>query len=263
MLAHSLAFYAIIADLERLYRAATLKYLSADVQAELQWLNAISLKHLKNYQIWHHRQVIMSQLSSLPTAELPFLARMLAKDAKNYHVWSYRQWLVRHFSLWPTIEQPGPELEFTESLIENDVRNNSAWNHRFFVLFGRDHVDEPYRFEAKDISDEIWDREVVFAKARIAKAPQNASAWNYLGGVLRKRKVGLSSLKDFALTFADIEKADEVRSSFALDILADIWSDEREVEKAKKALDLLAERFDPIRKNYWNWKAQSLEAATA
>ena len=57
---------------------------------------------------------------------------MFSSDAKNYHVWSYRQWLVRRFSLWDQ-----GELEETEHLIDEDVRNNSAWNHRWFVVFGR------------------------------------------------------------------------------------------------------------------------------
>lgn len=60
---------------------------------------------------------------------------MLAKDAKNYHVWSYRQWLVRRFGLWA--EDSG-ELEAVEALLREDVRNNSAWNHRWFLVFGSD-----------------------------------------------------------------------------------------------------------------------------
>lgn len=65
--------------------------------------------------------------------EAEFLAQMFRIDSKNYHVWSYRQWLVRRFDLW---EQG--ELEATEKLLEEDVRNNSAWNHRFFLVNGRE-----------------------------------------------------------------------------------------------------------------------------
>ena len=57
--------------------------------------------------------------------EADFISQMFELDAKNYHVWSYRQWLVRRFELWDE-----GELEATEKLIEEDVRNNSAWNHR-------------------------------------------------------------------------------------------------------------------------------------
>lgn len=58
---------------------------------------------------------------------------MFEADAKNYHVWSYRQWLVRRFDLW----EKG-ELESTEEMLKKDIRNNSAWNHRWFVVFGHD-----------------------------------------------------------------------------------------------------------------------------
>lgn len=67
---------------------------------------------------------------------------MFELDAKNYHVWSYRQWLVRRFDLWDE-----GELEATEQLIEDDVRNNSAWNHRFFVVSGC----EPSKLEDKNV----------------------------------------------------------------------------------------------------------------
>lgn len=59
---------------------------------------------------------------------------MLAQDSKNYHVWSYRQWLVQRFDLY-TAE----ELKWTEGMIEEDVRNNSAWNHRFYLVVGKNH----------------------------------------------------------------------------------------------------------------------------
>lgn len=42
-----------------------------------------------------------------------------------------RQWLVRRFELWDT------ELPDIEQLLVRDIRNNSAWNHRYFVVFGR------------------------------------------------------------------------------------------------------------------------------
>jgi protein farnesyltransferase/geranylgeranyltransferase type-1 subunit alpha len=43
-----------------------------------------------------------------------------------------RQWLVKRFDLWDQ-----GELEYVNELIVKDVRNNSAWNHRFFILFGK------------------------------------------------------------------------------------------------------------------------------
>jgi protein farnesyltransferase/geranylgeranyltransferase type-1 subunit alpha len=83
---------------------------------------------------------------------LPFTTRALSLDAKNYNTWAYRQWALCHFwgpqgsgqnkdQIWEG------ELRFAEGLLNDDVRNNSAWNHRFFVVFesgmggGEKHVD--------------------------------------------------------------------------------------------------------------------------
>ena len=106
--------------------------INASLRDEITWLNPTALKHLKNYQIWHHRQTIVDKLDS-PEGETAFISRMFEADAKNYHVWSYRQWLVRRFDLWDK-----GELESTEEMLKMDIRNNSAWNHRWFVVFGRD-----------------------------------------------------------------------------------------------------------------------------
>lgn len=118
--------------LPRLYRAQILVAINADLKQELEWLNKTALAHQKNYQIWHHRQLVVDKLDSAD-GESEFIAQMFAQDSKNYHVWSYRQWLVKRFALWNA-----GELEETEKLIEADVRNNSAWNHRFFVVNGDD-----------------------------------------------------------------------------------------------------------------------------
>ena len=196
--------------------------------------------------------MVMSQISTLPSTELTFLTRMLAKDVKNYHVWSYRQWLVAHFSLWAS-SPASTELAYIESLLTVDVRNNSAWNHRWFVIFGETKATKP-------VPEEVWEREISFAKTKICVAPQNQSSWNYLKGVLRKRGGGTEELEEFAKQFVDLAPEGEVRSSHALDFLADMWSQRGEEERAKagKALELLAETYDPVRKNYWDYRRSLL-----
>ena len=178
--------------------------------------------------------------------EADFIARMFEKDAKNYHVWSYRQWLVRRFDLWDK-----GEIEEVELLLEHDIRNNSAWNHRWFVVFGR---------EGFTVANDTIQRELDYAKYAVRLAPQNQSPWNYLKGVTRRAGNPISSLQDFASEFASIEAPNDVRSSHALDLLADIYSKEvSKKEDAATALDLLAKHYDPIRANYWNYKKALLE----
>lgn len=75
-----------------------------------------------------------------PSREVAFTTLSLGFDAKNYHTWAYRQWALSHFYpdsitdalIWQA------ELEYVNELLESDVRNNSAWNHRWFTVFARE-----------------------------------------------------------------------------------------------------------------------------
>lgn len=94
-------------------------------------MDDIATRHLKTYQVWHHRRLLVNILRD-PAPELEFIAQGLQVDEKNYHTWAYRQWVLAHFnedSLW------AGELPFVEQLLQEDIRNNSAWHHRFFVVF--------------------------------------------------------------------------------------------------------------------------------
>lgn len=260
-----------------LYRASTLFALSSSIPDELEWVNAIALVHQKNYQIWHHRQILIenlfttissdpSAIQSLATSETEFMTKMFDEDSKNYHVWSYRQYLVRKLDLFCEAE-----LKSIEKLLGDDVRNNSAWSHRFFVVFSDPKYSSPEskatEYDAK-IPKEIIDREIEFAKAATFEAPQNQSPWNYIRGVLRKGGRKLNSLESFAEEFVKLPTdgeigSENVRSSHALDFLVDAWSEEGSAEKIKKAdlaLTLLATKYDRIRENYWEWRRKALQA---
>lgn len=232
-----------------LYRAKCLLALDADLHTELAWLNETALAHQKNYQIWHHRNMIVDKLDTCEH-EQDFVEQMLEKDSKNYHVWCYRQWLVRRFGLW----EKG-ELEFTEKMLVKDVRNNSAWNHRWYAVNGR---------EAEGVlgvaDPEIRSREVHFAQDAIRRAPRNQSPWNYLRAIVRKTGMAVDHLKGFVEEYAQVDEAggtETVKSNDALEMLVEILVNEKQAEgkvKANHALDLLASRYDPIRKNYWEYK---------
>lgn len=63
------------------------------------------------------------------------------------------------------------ELEYVELLLDNDVRNNSAWNQRYFV------ISNTTKFERAVINNEVD-----FALEKIELVIGNESAWNYLRG---------------------------------------------------------------------------------
>lgn len=81
-------------------------------------------------------------------------------------------------------------------------------------------------------------------------------------GIVRAAGLPKSALKDFALEFADVHKPEDVYSSHALDLLADVYSEENSKEDAKRALDLLATKYDPIRANYWHFRKGLLDNPT-
>lgn len=100
-----------------------------------------------------------------------------------------------------------------------------------------------------------------FAKDAIRRAPQNQSPWNYVRGILRHKQKPLDTLEAFASEFATVEHPETVRSSHALDFLADVNAQKFNgsgKDNAFKAWDMLATRFDPIRRNYWNYRKEQL-----
>ena len=78
----------------RAYRARILFALKSDLNKELDFIEGIAEQNPKNYQIYHHRQVIVEEMSKRGIAnferELDFTQQLIDDDQKNYHVWSYR-----------------------------------------------------------------------------------------------------------------------------------------------------------------------------
>lgn len=235
----------------------------------------------------HHRQQLMSDreaFPSLPKTEQDFLMQMFALDSKNYHVWTYRHWLVRHFGLWDCPR----ELRDVETLISSDVRNNSAWNHRWVLKFGPrgdkldsgmpNPTDQSGNRGLLDIVDEdLVDAEIEYVKSKIVLAPENRSPWAYVRGVLRAAGRPAGELKHFASKFVleEIEKEQsvnyQVKSSLAVEWLADVYAEEATTNQdsteasqckteAVKMLNLLKEKYDPIRKNYWDYRIRMIES---
>ena len=83
------------------------------LKGEIEYLDKVAVQHEKNYQIWHHRQMVMDRIGELlgkrgkeegnpkvkevVKCEQAFTGRMFDLDSKNYHVWSYR-WVDTTFS---------------------------------------------------------------------------------------------------------------------------------------------------------------------
>lgn len=251
-----------------LYRSRTLRELGdangpsgylERVKDELAWLDGgVCARNLKNYQVWHHRQTLVGALSEPPKGEIGFLTGILALDAKNYHVWTYRQWLCMRF---PEMLDSSEEMESIETMIEEDVRNNSAWNHRYFLCFGAEDLKSKATGGkgVEIVDEEVVEREVEYAKEKTNLAPQNASSWNYLKGVLKRGGRGLETMQEFCESFVgDDPFRDSVRSSHAVDWLAEIYQKQGEQRRAEQCLDALSKKWDPIRANYWEYRKKQM-----
>ena len=268
----------------------------------------------------HHRQSLLTILltynptTPLPPSELPLLTHILSFDHKNYHVWTYRSWLCRTFPnplLTITIDPTptstkitNPELTNMDMMLDEDLLNNSAWSHRYFVLFGhvelelmtthewtRNELFSPAgRVElAKTLDRRVVDAEVAYTMQKIGVAPQNASAWNYLRGVAKRVALPVGEMRVFCegfvrskeeggeemaqredvvestrrVTLADETEleflGDGVRSSHAIDWLSELYAEEGRKEEAKRCLRALGEKWDPIRKNYWEYRVKRID----
>lgn len=63
------------------------------------------------------------------------------------------------------------ELEYVDKLLQEDIRNNSAWNQRYFV------INNTTCFTPETLS-----REIEYTLDKIKIVIDNESAWNYLRG---------------------------------------------------------------------------------
>ncbi|KAI1710890.1 protein prenyltransferase alpha subunit repeat domain-containing protein [Ditylenchus destructor] len=228
------------------YRRNLLKTLNKDIAEELRFCEEMAAENPKNYQIWHHRRVLV-EMSKDYSQELEFTATQLQDDSKNYHAWQYRQWIVQHFNLFST-----HEVEFATYCLSQDLRNNSAWNYRYFIV---SQLSEGFN------NKEYLDKEVHFTLHAIKKVPNNESSWSYLSGILINE--GLTSRPDVNEFCASLlytqqppSKSVHLRNFIVDQVVEKIEKKEHVVESVKQAHAVLSEleQLDPIRTKYWRYR---------
>lgn len=251
----------------RLYTTANALTLD-EYRAELAFVDRVAEESPKNYQFWVYRESIIENIlkrypesvkrEELATDELNWCAKLIKDDSKNYHAWDYRQWVIRYFATWNF------ELDYTEFLLDSDLRNNSAWTHRFFVLTHEaaaaaaakkeEEEEEGKKVEEVKFPKEMVEREIAFAEKYIRKAPaSNQSAWTFLAGVVERSESGrfadFPAVKKMCL---EIEGSCP-KSAYCVGMLVDIFDEEgNEVERVER-INRLVTKLDPVRKNYWEY----------
>ena len=286
------------------FRRLCLERLGSDVGAELEWVATVARDTPKNYQLWHHRRSLLELLAdrSPPRAlrELELTAEILQLDSKNYHAWSHRQWCL-HFFARPSVREAqdssadhahadvfAAELVFIDTLLDQDVRNNSAWNQRFFVRTharsSAEALGQPAAASssthASPMSGDVIHEELLYTGSKLLLAPHNESPWNYLEGLMRQKKFHasqrlallalLANLPDYPPQLAALpEEATEQQltervallpNRFAQSLLVELWESNNQHALAKAACERLANELDPIRVKYWEFRKQQIEA---
>ncbi|CAG9857960.1 unnamed protein product [Phyllotreta striolata] len=230
------------------YRRDILKGLDKDLHEELEFVEKIILKQSKNYQVWHHRKVLVEWLKD-PSKEKYLTEHVLSKDAKNYHAWQHRQWVIKTFKLYDG------ELDYVDLLLKDDIRNNSAWNQRYFVINN-----------TTGFTEEVLRQEIEYTLSRIREITENESAWNYLRGLLLHDKAGLSNNTTVKAFVEELYESNN-RSPFLLAIIVDMCLEQVGAGggdsnySAKRAVELckdLMEKFDTVRANYWQHMLDSI-----
>lgn len=210
---------------------------------DFEYTDDLATENSKNYQIWHHRQWLVTKLND-PSRELEFTAVLIQADSKNYHAWSYRQWVIKTFGLWEK------ELAYLDYLLMQDLRNNSAWNMRYFVFT---HAPQCTSLEHEINTAFTW----------IAKSPNNQSPWNYIKGLFAKR--------DYA-EFPQVEaKAVEALDKYPIcpntySLLIDILERKNNADAlttAQAHCDKLASHLDTVHKKYWLFRKSELSKKIA
>lgn len=151
-------------------------------------------------------------------------------------------------------------------MINRDIRNNSAWNYRFFVLF---HPTS----SAKILDDSAFEDEIDYTLKKIKLSPNNESPWAYVRGIIRKFNCSLSksdrkSLSDYTNLIETCNALFDmgIRSAHLLECLMDISIELhvnipdtiKHLERAKRMCLMLRDSADTIRAKYWDFRLQKL-----
>lgn len=153
------------------------------------------------------------------------------------------------------------ELAYIDKLLSSDVRNNSAWNQRFFVL------------KHLGLTREVVQREIHYAMNRIRLIKNNESSWNYLKGLLEYDNFSISQFPDVEIFTEDLYNSGN-RAPYLLAFLVDMYIektlhvyetnsyDDPEIyaNKVHELCEMLANHYDTIRYKYWKYINQKFRA---
>lgn len=219
-------------------------------QKELEFIEFVASRSSKNYQLYYHREAVVSFLQKhidneafvkLIDKEFNWCTSVINEDSKNYHAWSYRQWIVTSF---PEAANVQKEVRYIDFAIKLDPRNNSAWNYRFFIRF---------KIANSVVTQEEIMKDVEFAVDKIARSPNNPAPWNYINALLELEPAkGNKVILDFVKKFAEEACEKYPICAHCVILLADLLSGEECRDQRVALLEKLRDSVDTIRAKYWD-----------
>lgn len=233
------------------YRQNILKQMGKEAMVkDLKWSIDQCLENPKNYQVWHHRRWLAERVGNIQD-EFTLVQAIFAEDPKNYHAWGHRTWAVTYFHGEKQFDDDTNELILTEKLLEDDPRNNSVWNYRFFIL---------KLLKCMNLNDELR-----FAITQMQRAPRNASVWTYIRALLRFKECSKESLSSVRAAVEEVLSDDPSNVPARLSLVHLLKTsitngDRKEQMSAVSHVELLGEKYDSIRRQYWRWCADQLKA---
>ena len=210
-----------------------------DPNQELVWLDDIMVENQKNYQIWHHRKLLIEKINDA-SHEKKILNDVFLTEPKNFHAWTHRIWMIRRFN---NVEG---EFDFIEDMLKNDIKNNSVWNYRFFLV----------QFNNNNKLDkETVEKEIKYALNKIKINPNNECPYCYIRGFINKSGF---KYNDFSFVKEELEKNVKTKdnNSYGLMLLLDYYEEEKNKEKFEEIIAKLI-KVDYIRKKYYRWRKEN------
>jgi len=207
-----------------------------DPYQELLWLDDIMVENQKNYQIWHHRKLLIEKINDCSHEKI-VLDSVFQYEPKNFHAWTHRIWMIRRFN---NVEG---EFDFIDKMLKNDIKNNSVWNFRFFLV---------QFINNNKLNKDIIEKEIKYAIKAIKEQPINECPYCYIRGYITKFGY---KYNDFSFVKEELEKIVEKNEndSYRLMFLLDYYEEEKNENKFNEMSEKLI-KIDYIRKNYYRWR---------
>ncbi len=183
----------------------------------------------------------------------------------KYQAWTHRQWILRTVNnneLWSN------EHEYLISLIEEDVRNNSAWNQRWFASHQGDNIT------VLPIPNALSEAELAIKYSTLD--PYNESPLRYLVALVReqqKMKKRQGNNEEDCVTFINyvekeieniretLNRGDDCASLISAYIdLLEMKHDSQSYLKAADMANNLGTKFDMVRTKYWLMREKKLRS---